>query len=152
NIMPIITPSVAGQFGQNPDTMTHHSKEFYGYLVEIDPGKAAGEYLGKVAAGDGHRKIGGMGRARRGNATFAGDANWRLMPNQPIIVYGGDDRRGGRIFKFVTTGNYTAGMTKAQVRALLDSGKLYAAHFAGLDNTTGNTLLSTGMAPTEAAP
>jgi hypothetical protein len=74
------------------------------------------------------------------------------MPNQPIVFYSGDDRRSGRMFKFVSSGNYTPGMTKAQIRALLDSGKLYAAHFAGLDNTTGNTLLSTGMAPTEAAP
>jgi hypothetical protein len=43
-------------------------------------------------------------------------------------------------------------MTKAQVRALLDDGKLYAAHFAGLDNLTGTTLFATKQAPTEAQP
>ena len=35
---------------------------------------------------------------------------------------------------------------------LLDTGKLYVAHYAGLDNATGNTLLATKLAPTEAAP
>jgi secreted PhoX family phosphatase len=43
-------------------------------------------------------------------------------------------------------------MTRAEVRALLDEGTLYVAHFAGLDNTTGATLLDTGQPPTEAAP
>jgi secreted PhoX family phosphatase len=42
-------------------------------------------------------------------------------------------------------------MTKAQIRALLDDGKLYVAHFAGLDNTQGRRLVG-GATPTEAAP
>ena len=74
------------------------------------------------------------------------------MPNQPIVIYAGDDRRSGRIFKWVSKDPYTAGMTKAEIRALLDEGTLYVAHFAGLDNATGVTMLATGQAPTEAAP
>src|SRR5262249_7781039 len=70
----------------------------------------------------------------------------------PIVYYGTDDRRGGRIYKFVSNANYTAGMTRAQIRALLDNGRLYAAHFAGLDVTTGNTMAATGVAPNEGAP
>ncbi len=42
-------------------------------------------------------------------------------------------------------------MTRAQVRALLDEGDLYAAHFADLDNRTGLTVRA-GEAPTEAKP
>ncbi|HMY20747.1 MAG TPA: DUF839 domain-containing protein, partial [Polyangium sp.] len=86
------------------------------------------------------------------NATFAVDGSWKLVPNKPIVIYAGDDRRSGRIFKWVSNGTYVSGMTKSQIRALLDSGKLYAAHFAGLDNTTGVTMLATGQAPTEAQP
>jgi secreted PhoX family phosphatase len=46
---------------------------------------------------------------------------------------------------------YTNGMTKAQVRALMDSGKIYVAHFAEFDNTTGYQLKG-GVVPTESAP
>jgi hypothetical protein len=42
-------------------------------------------------------------------------------------------------------------MSKAQIRGLLATGTLYVAHFAGLDNATGDTLLG-GGAPTEASP
>jgi secreted PhoX family phosphatase len=68
------------------------------------------------------------------------------------VLYAGNDRRSGHIYKFVSTGNYTVGMTKAQMRALLDDGKVYVAHFAGLDTTTGRTLAATTAPPTEAAP
>lgn len=144
--------SAASEYGVSPDAMTHHARDLYGYLVEIDPGQPADEYEGKTTAGVGHKKLGAMGRARWENATFAVDADWKLVPNQPIVFYAGDDRRGGRVFKWVSKDPYTAGMTKAQIRALLDEGAIYAAHFAGLDNTTGVTMLATGQAPTEAAP
>jgi secreted PhoX family phosphatase len=67
-------------------------------------------------------------------------------------MYAADDRRGGRIFKWVSAAPFTTGMTKAQIRALLDTGALYVAHFAGLSNATGRTLVATGLAPTAAAP
>ncbi len=144
--------SPTSEFGASPDMNTHHAKDLYGYLVEIDPGQPSDEYEGKTTAGVGHKKLGAMGRARWENATFAVDGSWKLVPNKPIVIYAGDDRRSGRIFKWVSAGTYTAGMTKAQIRGLLDSGKLYVAHFAGLDNTTGVTMLATGQAPTEAQP
>lgn len=129
-----------------------HPKDAYGFLVEIDPGIAPDEYYGKTAAGVGHRKLGALGRARWENATFAMGPDWKLIPNQPIVIYAGNDRRSGHIYKFVSNGVYTTDMTKAQIRALLDDGKVYVAHFAGLDTTTGRTLVTTGMAPTESAP
>jgi len=152
NVSPDVTPSLSSEFGKISDPKGRHARDFYGYLAEIDPGQPSDEFEGKTMPGVGHKKFGVMGRARWEAATFAVDANWKLVPDQPIVIYGSDDRRGGRIFKFVSKNNVTAGMSKAQLRALLDEGTLYAAHFAGLDNKTGDTLLSTGMAPTEAAP
>ena len=93
------------------------------------------------------------GRARWENATFAVDPDWKLVPGQPIVIYAADDRRGGRIFKWSSSGSYTAGHdARPRSRALLDDGKLYVAHFAGLDNATGAARWSAGIAPTEAAP
>ncbi|MDC3953996.1 PhoX family protein [Polyangium jinanense] len=144
--------SPTSEYGMSPDPLTHHARDLYGYLVEIDPGQPEGEYEGKTTKGVGHKKLGAMGRARWENATFAVDAQWKLVPNQRIVVYAGDDRRSGRIFKFVSKNPYTAGMTRAETRALLDEGSLYVAHFAGLDSTTGITMLATGQAPTESQP
>ncbi|MDI1433271.1 PhoX family protein [Polyangium sorediatum] len=146
------TPSPASLFGMSPDVKSRHAKDLYGYLVEIDPGKAPGEYDGKNAVGVGHKKLGAVGRARWENTSFVVDADWKLLPNEPIVLYAGDDRRSGRLYKFVSKHVYEPGMTRAETRALLDEGKVYAAHFAGLDNTTGVTMLATGEAPTEAQP
>lgn len=152
DIAPDRTPHPAGVFGLNPNPKASHSRDLYGYLVEIDPGAAPSEYEGKTLAGVGHKKLGAVGRARWENASFAVDSNWKLLDNQPIVLYAGDDRRGGRVYKFVSSGVYKSGMTKAQIRGLLDSGSVYAAHFSGLANTTGITMLATGLAPTEANP
>lgn len=144
-------PSPGGDFSQSPDPNASHNRDFYGFLSEIDPGVDSTEYEGKTTPGVGHKKFGAFGRAHFENATFVTNG-WGLIDGQPIVFYAGDDRRSGRIYKFVSSQPYTAGMTRAQIRALLDEGKVYAGHFAGLDNTTGNTLLATGSAPTEAAP
>ncbi|HTN86428.1 MAG TPA: alkaline phosphatase PhoX [Sorangium sp.] len=151
-VSPVFEASATAEFGRISDPNGQQPRDHYGYLTEIDPGKPAGEYDGATEAGTGHKKFGFMGRARWEAATFAVDGEWKLLPDKPIVIYGTDDRRGGRIYKYVTAGKYTAGMARAEIRALLDDGKLYAAHFAGLDNTTGNTLVATGAAPTEAAP
>ncbi|MDC3954386.1 PhoX family protein [Polyangium jinanense] len=145
-------PSPTSWFGMSPDVKSRHAKDLYGYLVEIDPGKAPDEYEGKNAPGVGHKKLGAMGRARWENTTFVVDADWKLLPNEPIVLYAGEDRRSGRVYKFVSKNVYEPGMTRAEIRALLDAGKVYAAHFAGLDNTTGVTMLATGEAPTEEQP
>lgn len=135
------------------DGRSSHLKDGYGFLTEVDPGQPADLWYGKDASkpGAGHRKMGVMGRARWENAAIVVDAQWKLLADQPIVIYGGDDRRGGRIFKFVTSRPYRAGMTKAETRALLDEGKVYAAHFAGLDNNTGDTLVG-GAIPTDDKP
>lgn len=152
NISPVIEASVTAEYGRISDPNGRHARDFYGYLTEIDPGQPGSEYEGKTTPGTGHKKLGLLGRARWEAAAFAVDGDWKLVAGQPIVAYGGDDRRSGRIYKFVSSGNYMAGMSRAATRALLDEGKLYVAHFAGLDVTTGTTMVATGAAPTEAAP
>ncbi len=147
-----LAPSLTSEFGSNPDLNASHPKDAYGFLVEIDPGKPAAEYYGKTAAGDGHRKLGAVGRANWENATFALDKDWKLVPGKPIVLYSGNDRRSGHIYKLVSKQPYQAGMSKAAIRALLDEGTLYVAHFAGLNNANGRQLLATNAPPTEAAP
>lgn len=130
-------------FGRTSNPNQRYDRDNYGFLTEIDPGVAAATYYNSVAAGGdgmGHRKLGAMGRARWENATFATGANFRLQDGKHIVLYGGDDRRGGRVFKFVSSQPYRAGMTRAEVRSLLDNGNVYAAHFANLDITTGYSL------------
>ena len=137
-----------GEFSLS-DAALNHNREVYGFLTEIDPGVDPGTAYSSAGAGgdgEGHRKIGSMGRARWENATFATGADWRLEDGKPIVAYGGDDRRSGRIYKLVTSGHYADGMTRAQVRELLDEGTLYAAHFADLDTRTGYTLYQPGNA------
>ncbi len=155
-----ITPTVAsagsGEFGQISSPLERHNRDAYGYMIEVDPG-LPGEvfYLSTNQFGGdgfGHRKIGGLGRARWENAAFAIGADFKLIPNQPIVLYAGDDRRSGRIFKWISAQPYLAGMSRSEVRALLDEGSLWVAHFAGLDNATGLTLKATGASPTESAP
>jgi secreted PhoX family phosphatase len=145
NVSPIFTPDPTGEFSpseaNDPETVNfRHNRDLHGYLAEIDVTVGPSEYYGKTTPGVGHRKIGGMGRARWENATFAVGPDWKLIPGEPIVFYGGDDRRSGRVYKFVSSQPYTAGMTRAQIRQLLDSGKVYAAHFAGLDNSNGMDL------------
>lgn len=145
-----LTPSTTNDF-VSPDANASHPKDAYSFLVEMDPGVAPDEYYGKTTPGAGHRKLGYMGRANWENAAFAVGADWKLIPGQPIVIYAGNDRTSGHIYKFVTAQPYQIGMTKAQIRAMLDSGKLYVSHFAGLDNTQGRRLVG-GATPTEAAP
>ncbi|QDV07111.1 hypothetical protein Poly30_26300 [Planctomycetes bacterium Poly30] len=155
NVSPTFEPSRSAAFGRISEVQGRHTRDLYGYLVEIDPGAEPQDfYEGLSEGGDGvgHRKLGAMGRARWENATIAVGPDGRLVDGQPIVLYAGQDRRSGRIWKFVTEANYTSGMTKAEVRDMLDSGKLYVAHFADLDNSTGQTLLSTGAPGTDTAP
>lgn len=121
----------------NRGTLTNTRPHYYGYLVEIDP-EAAPSIAYDPATGDGHQKLGSMGRARWENATFHVGPDWSLVPDQPIVFYGADDTRGGRIYKWVSHESYTAGMSKAEVRNLLANGSVYAAHFADLDNSDGD--------------
>lgn len=148
--------STASEFGRISNPSERHNRDTLGYLVEIDPGAAANKFYNSVKTGGdgkGHRKLGALGRARWENATFVTDDKWELIPNQPIVIYAANDRRSGRFYKFVSKDLYRKGMTRGEIRALLDEGTLYVAHFAGLDNRNGNTIISgsTSAAPTEAA-
>ncbi len=152
-ISPIFEALDTSAFGKTSDPAGHHNRDFYGYLSEIDPGAASNNYYESVNGGGdgvGHRKIGGMGRTRWENATVAVNGDWELIPNEPIVLYGGNDRRSGRIYKFVSNQPYTEGMSRAEIRALLDDGKVYVAHLAGLDVDTGWTI--GGEMPTEENP
>jgi secreted PhoX family phosphatase len=143
------TASTTSEFGAGPDPDAIHNRDLYGFLAEIDVGQPADEYYGKTAAGVGHQKLGAMGRVRWENASVVVGANWQLTPDQPIVIYASNDRRSGHLYKWVSNADYTAGMTKAQIRDLLDDGTLYVAHFADLDHATGKTLIAGGT-PTEA--
>jgi secreted PhoX family phosphatase len=154
-ITPPIAASSNGEYSAIVEPGGDHNRDLYGFLVEIDPGQPAGFlYLSTAQGGDGlgHRKVGSFGRARWENATFAVGRDLRLVDGEPLVVYAGDDRRSGRLYKWVSQAPYRNGMTRGQVRSLLDGGYLYVAHFAGLDNATGLTLLATGAPPSEAAP
>lgn len=148
----LVTPaSTSSEYGKSPDAAHRKERDAYGWMVEMDPGVAATEYEGRTTPGTGHKKLGALGRARWEMAGFVVDPSWKLPSGKPLVLYASEDRRGGRVFKFVSKEVYTTGMTKAQTRALLDQGTLYVAHFAGLDNLTGDTLVG-GAVPTEAAP
>jgi secreted PhoX family phosphatase len=130
------------------DESLNHERDVYGFLNEIDIREDSNVAYTSVADGGdgaGHRKIGSLGRARWENATFATDEQFELIDGQPVVMYAANDRRSGRIYKWVSEGNYSEGMTRAQVRTLLDTGSLFVAHFADMDNRTGYTL-----APTDA--
>jgi secreted PhoX family phosphatase len=106
----------------------------YSFMTEIDPESPANMAYDSTS-GDGHQKLGSFGRARWENVSFFVDDTWNLVDGQPIVFYAGDDRRGGRLFKWVSSANYEAGMTKAEIRNMLADGNTYVAHFADLDNS-----------------
>jgi uncharacterized protein len=150
------TPTTSGAFGRSTDANALQPKSFYGYLAEIDPAAAPSEYYGKTTAGVGHQKLGAMGRARWENAGIVVGTDFKLVNGKPIVLYAGNDRRGGGIYKFVTSASWSTGMTKAQTRDLLASGELYVAHFASLYNAgsglTIGTTAENAVTPTEATP
>lgn len=142
-VSPPFAPDPFADFGRSSQPTQRHRRDGYGWLCELDPERPADEsYRSTTTAGDGrgHRKLGVMGRMRHENATFVTGTDWRLVPNRPLVVFLADDRRGGRIFRFVSNASYTPGMTRGEVRALLDDGRLYVAHFADLHNDQGRAL------------
>lgn len=153
-VAPAVETSPGSGMGQISDPNGQKRRDYYSYLSEFDPGaEPADYYQSTLAGGDGagHRKLGVLGRAHWENATFAVGEDWALAPGQPVVIYAGDDRRSGRIYKFVSSQPYQEGMSEAQARALLDEGRLYVAHFAGLDNATGYSMVG-GAAPSSEQP
>ena len=148
-------PSTSSDIGSRSTTIAR-PRDHYGYLVEIDP-TAAPDQPYSSQTGVGHMKIGSMGRARWENATFAVTSTGTLADNRPIVIYSGNDRRGGRIYKWVSNGVWRTTYTRAQTRALLESGRTYVAHFADLDNSDngtaeGGVTINNGQTATQAAP
>lgn len=145
-VTPTYAPDTSTVFASHTDTRTHHERDIYAFQVEMDPGEFPSLWY-EPADGRGHRKIGTMGRAHWENAAFATGTDWRLVNGEPVVIYGANDRRGGRVYKFVSSANYSDTMTRTQVRNLLNSGTLYVAHFENLDNNTGYTI-NGGNVPT----
>jgi len=158
NISISVEASRASAFGLHSEASHRKDRDNYGFLVEIDPGEEPDNYYVSIndgGDGKGHRKVGTMGRVRWENATFYVGPDFNLVDDQPIVVYGANDRRSGRIYKFVSSQPYQSGMTRGEVRALLDDGDLYVSHFEGLAAHTGRTLFDPndptgpGIVPTE---
>jgi len=126
-------------YGQHSDPNFRADRDGFGYLVEIDPG-AAPDATYSSTTGDGHQKLGAIGRARWENTAFVTNEDFGLIDGQPIVMYAGNDRRGGRVYKFASSQPYTTGMSKADIRNLLADGTVWVAHFADLDNDSGFTL------------
>ena len=142
NINPDYSAADDSEFGRHSDANTKHNRDVYGFLVEIDVRQPSDDYYESVANGGdglGHRKMGSMGRARWENVDIVTDTDQGLIDGQRIVLYGANDRRAGRVYKWVSEEPYTEGMTRGEVRALLDSGSLYVGHWEELDVLTGLT-------------
>jgi secreted PhoX family phosphatase len=142
NIDPDPSASETSEFGRHSDDATKHNRDVYGFLVEMDPGVAPEKFYTSVADGGdgvGHRKFGSFGRARWENMDTVTDADQKLIDGQKIVMYAANDRRAGRVYKWVSKDPYMAGMTRGEVRALLDEGTLYVGHWGDLDALTGLT-------------
>lgn len=84
----------------------------YGWMVEIDPANPD-------ETGTKHTWL---GRFRHEAVAFL------ARPGQPIAVYSGCDRRGGHVYKFVSSGRVSNRKDKRNSR-LFESGTLYGAKF-----------------------
>lgn len=84
------------------------NKKDYGWVVEVDPQK-------KTA-----RKLAALGRFAHEGATVV------AKKGKKVVVYMGEDRRGGALFKFVSKGTYQG--KPASDKDLLMEGKLFAAN------------------------
>lgn len=84
----------------------------YGWMVEIDP-KNPQDYGTKHTW---------LGRFRHEAVAL------RVVPDRPLAIYSGCDRRGGHIYKFVSQGRVRNPQDKRNSQ-LLQEGMLYAAQF-----------------------
>jgi secreted PhoX family phosphatase len=98
----------------NGDGVTGPAK--YGWVCEHDP------YNATLADGHAGRKHTALGRFRHENAAF------RARTGRPFVLYMGDDRTGGGVYKFVSTRDYVPG-DRASNLQLLTEGTLYIARW-----------------------
>lgn len=86
--------------------------EKYGWMTEIDPAEPTVR-----------RKHTALGRFRHENITF------RVTRNNPLIAYMGDDRRGGHVWKFVSSQPLSINLSDKANSTLFEDGTLYVARF-----------------------
>jgi secreted PhoX family phosphatase len=98
----------------NGDGQTGPAK--YGWICEHDP------YSSTLAGGYAGRKHTALGRFRHENAAT------RVASGKPVVVYMGDDRTGGGVYKFVSTRSYTPGNREENLK-ILTEGTLYVARW-----------------------
>ncbi len=153
-VSPVTRAEEASLYGSHSDTAQRRGPDGYGWHAEIDPGLPPDEWLGRREAGRGHAKLGSLGRARWENMTFAvtaetvgGRAVIRPFENQPLVVYFGNDRRNGRVYKFVSRDPWRADLSRDEKRALLEHGTVYVSQLEGLGNDSGFLLKTTGHPP-----
>lgn len=84
----------------------------YGWVCEHDPYDPS--FVG--------RKHTALGRFRHENTAF------RARPNKPFVLYMGDDRNDGAVYKFVSDLPYRPGRRSENLR-ILESGTLYVARW-----------------------
>jgi secreted PhoX family phosphatase len=117
-----------GEPGTNVDNQPVTDQwPFYGYVTEIDP------FTGAAV------KHTALGRIHHENVAL------RIGPGGHVICYTGDDAPAadGMFFKFVSSGRYRRGMTRAEGMKLLSEGQLYVAQWfpeandANVDSGTG---------------
>ncbi|HAH10193.1 MAG TPA: dTDP-glucose 4,6-dehydratase [Alphaproteobacteria bacterium] len=85
----------------------------FGYMVEIDPYDPKAKPIKRTH----------LGRFRHEAASVVINKDGR------VVVYLGEDRISGFIYRFVSAKPYAASMSKAEAGALLDEGTLFVAKF-----------------------
>jgi len=143
-------PRSEGMFS-SASSAKHVRLDHYGWAAEIDPGlPAAAAY--KPHSGAGHAKLSALGQGRWENFSFAVNNHWHLLAGQPIVIYYGNDRPGGRVYKFVSENPYVNGMDKTRLRALLNSGTVYVSQLPGVSVNDGFRMQKPGHTDHGKAP
>lgn len=110
---------------RDPDARTGLPKEMGGLAATADP-NSDGRYFGWVVEIDPFAgrlcKRSALGRFRHENVSL------RCEAGKPLAGYMGDDRRGGHVWKFVSSQSVTDAQDKGNSR-LLEEGTLFAARF-----------------------
>ena len=107
---------------------------FGGYLMELLPKESSGD------GGSVQRALTSMGKGGWQDVALATGEGYTLIDGSPLVLYLVDGRAGGRIYKWVSEGNYVTGMSRNTVRNLLRSGTLYVASVEGLSGDDGYTI------------
>lgn len=99
--------------------------EKYGWITEVDP--ADPDFRA--------RKHTALGRFRHENVTL------RAAKGQPVVAYMGDDRKGGHVWRYVSSGVLDDPTDRDRASKLLEEGTLYVARF---DPPTDESMRGTG--------